>query len=132
LAVRGWFATTTELPLHVNAVDSLWEGKGLREAFRGAIEYVVRQPQEADRQAVLGEAFRRFQEDALAALDLAREHNEGRLREMQRAEPSPARDPRTLTPDDRLQMRHVLDEYQQMLQEMDLEKLRTLIHGPRG
>jgi hypothetical protein len=131
LAVRGWFATTTELPLHVNAVDSLWEGKGLREAFRGAVEYVVQQPREADRLAVLTEAYQRFREDALAALDFAREHNEAQLRALQRAEPSPAQDPRTLTPDDRLQMRQVLDEYQRMLQEIDFEKLRTLVHGPR-
>lgn len=127
LAVRGWFGTTTETPLCVNAVDSLWEEKGLREAFRGAIEYIVQQSEAANRQAVLKEAFERFKDDALTALTLASRHNEDRRHATASAELR--QDPRCLTPDDRDQMARVIAEYQRMLADMEFEKLRDSVKG---
>ena len=65
----------------MNAVDSLWEKKGLGEASP-AVEHIVGQPQDADRRAVIEQAYERFRDDALAYLELARDHNENKLREM--------------------------------------------------
>jgi hypothetical protein len=126
-SVRGWFGTTTVTDLYVNAVDSLWEKKGLGEAFRAAVQDLVRQPVDADRQATVDQAFTRFREDALAALERARAHNEDELRDLRRRPPTEEAHPRTLTVQDRENMRTVLDEYQRCLEEQRLEDLRRSV-----
>jgi hypothetical protein len=126
-SVRGWFGTTTVTDLYVNAVDSLWEKKGLGEAFRSAVQDLVRQPPDGDRQAALDQAYARFQEAALAALERARAHNEDELRDLRRRPPTEDPHPRTLTIEDRENMRVVLDEYQRCLEEKRLEDLRQAV-----
>lgn len=121
-AVRGWFATTTVTPTYVNAADKLWEDKGLREAFRGAVESIVRQPADFDRQAAIEAAYARFRDDALAALDLASDHNEARLREVERRN-APPESPRTMTQEDRESIRRVLEAYERNLEQTRLEEL---------
>ena len=132
-SVRGWFGTTTVTDLYVNAVDALWETKGLGEAFRSAVEHIVRQPLDADRQVVLDQAYARFRDDALAALDRARAHNEDKLRDLRRHPPSGEQHARTLTCEDRENMRRVLEEYERcLLEEKKQEELRQAVAWRRG
>jgi hypothetical protein len=126
-SVRGWFGTTTVTDLYVNAVDSLWEKKGLGEAFRAAVQDLVREPVTTDRQAALDQAYTRFREDALAALERARAHNDDELRDLRKCPPTEDVHPRTLTVADRENMRLVLDEYQRCLEEQRLEDLRRTV-----
>jgi hypothetical protein len=120
----------------VNAVDSLWEKKGLGEAFRAAVEEIVRQPPGADRQTVLDQAYARFRDDALVYLELARDHNESKLREMDRLKVAQDamrdEDSRTLTRQDRECMRQVMDEYQRRLEERRQEEIREAVAWRRA
>jgi hypothetical protein len=121
-AVRGWFGTTTVTPTYVNAADKLWEDKGLREAFRGAVELIVRQPDNFERDAAIAQAYERFRDDAFAALNLARDHNEARLRELERRN-SPPESPRVITQEDREAIRQVLEAYERTLEQARLDEL---------